>query len=67
MNKTVRTTTINRCPICRVTVTSLGFRWSCDDYHPEVIALLEAKEQDEENEPFGAISQYEDEQSTQDK
>ncbi|WP_211326439.1 hypothetical protein [Thermosporothrix hazakensis] len=30
--------TINQCPNCRIWKDSEGFRWACDDYHPEVLA-----------------------------
>ena len=67
MNKPACTTTINRCPMCRIIVTPSGFRWSCDDYQPEVIALLEAREQEDEDEQFCAASLDQDEQIAPDR
>ena len=31
---------IHQCPNCMGTLTEKGIRWSCDDYHPEVLAQL---------------------------
>lgn len=43
----MKSVTIQRCPNCILKVIlGQGIRWMCDDFHPEVLALIEQQEKE---------------------
>ncbi len=40
-DKVTQGVTIQRCDNCRIIIVQGGIRWSCDDWHHEVLAWLQ--------------------------